>query len=262
MSVRMCFACLKYIVFIGNFLFFLTGLTVLILSGWVTIHDEIYDNPKSVYVVYCLLLSFGGAVFLTAFLGCCGSIKESSCLLGTFFSVVLVFFIGEIVLGFFIYFKEDSLPAAVSYTVQQTVTEKYFNSTITTKVWDIVQSQLECCGGVGPTDWAMSKFNGYEETREIGIGGGNRNVPFSLPSSCCRLANSTACSSKYQINTDFNTIPDVFSQGCTSALVILFQENIFYILLGGLFIVFLEILGMILSLCLCTTIRRIEGRKN
>jgi len=262
MSVRLCFACLKYIVFIGNFLFFLAGLVVLAVSGWVTLHEHLYNNPKSVYVIYILLLSIGGAVFITSFLGCFGSIKESSCLLSMFFSTILLLFLGEIVLGFYIYFKEESVHEAVSYTVQQTVQEKYLNNTITTKVWDIVQSQLECCGGQGPKDWALSKYNGFEETREIGIGSGKRSLPYIVPSSCCRTINSTMCSRKLEFDVDFNQQTDFYQQGCTKALVELFQENIFYVLLGGLLIVSLEIVGMILSLCLCTTIRKIEGRKN
>lgn len=262
MSVRLCFACLKYIVFIGNFLFFLTGLTLLIISGWVTVHEQIYVNPKSVYVIYCVLLSVGAAIFLTSFLGCCGSIKESACLLSLFFTVVLLFFIGEIVLGFFIYFQEESVHEVVSYTVQQTVTEKYLNNTVTIKVWDIIQSQLECCGGDSPKDWSVSKYNGFEETREIGIGGGSRNLPYYLPSSCCRALNSTSCSKKFDYVTDYTLEADVFQKGCTEALVDLFQNNVFYVLLAALFVILLEIVGMILSLCLCTTIRRIEGRKN
>jgi len=260
MGVRCCFACLKYLIFTVNFLIFLLGLVLVLVSGGLLTYEQ-YMKPQDVYGLHCVLLALGAAVFLTSFLGCCGAIRESSCLLGLFFTLTLVFFLGEIVLVVYIYFKEEVVEQAVSFNVQQTVEEKYYNGTLTATLWDVVQTQLECCGGDGPKDWEKSKYNGFQEIREIGIGG-NRHAPFFLPPSCCSSWNSTSfCESQVEYDTNFHLETDLYTKGCSQALMVLVKNNIFYILLVCLGILIIEIVGMILSLCLCSALRRIEGHK-
>eukprot|EP00296_Roombia_truncata_P000646 JP436329.1.p1 GENE.JP436329.1~~JP436329.1.p1 ORF type:complete len:223 (-),score=51.64 JP436329.1:197-829(-) len=47
------------------------------------------------------ILVFGCLLLLVSFLGCCGACKESRCLLGTFFGVMLVLFIAQVVVAGF-----------------------------------------------------------------------------------------------------------------------------------------------------------------
>jgi len=258
MGYQCCFSCMKYLVFTVNFLVLLIGLLILGFSSWLLTYEQLYADPQSVYYVYCILLTLGILVFFVSFLACCGSIRESSCLLAFFFVVVLLLFLAEITLGLYIYFEESILEQAIGVNVDQTVTEKYTNGTYTAKVWDLIQNQLECCGGEGPLDWARSRYSGYEETREIGIGG-SKFAPFLIPDSCC--SSNSSCEGSVDFNADFNSLP-YYTKGCTGALVVVFEDNLFYILIGGLAVLFLEVMAMLMSLCMCTTIRKIERSKN
>jgi len=260
MGSKCCVSCVKYLVFVVNLLVLLLGLSIFSLSLWLVVYDQIYADTQSVYIVYCVLLSFGAALLLTSFLGCCGAIRESQCLLSCFFTALLVFFVGEVVLTIYLYYKEEVVEEVVSVHVDATVRDKYLNATLTAKLWDIVQYQLECCGGDGPLDWEKSRYNGFQETREIGIGGASA-PPFYLPPSCCRNRTLGDCASSVELSTDFSQQTDFYNQGCTQRLTELFKGHIFYILLLGLCILFIEFIGMFLSLCLCTTIRRINRWK-
>lgn len=260
MSSKCCLSCVKYLVFIVNLLALLLGVSIFALSLFFVLYDQIYAETQNVYIVYCVLLSFGAVLLITSFLGCCGAIRESQCLLSCFFTVLLLLFVGEVVLTIFLYYKEEMVEEVVSVHVDATVRDKYLNHTLTAKLWDMVQYQAECCGGDGPLDWAKSRYNGYEETREIGIGGAS-SPPFHLPSSCCRNSTVGDCSSSVEITTDFAQQAHFYSQGCTQRLTELFKEHIFYILLIGLGFLLIEFIGMFLSLCLCTTIRRINRWK-
>jgi len=260
MGTRCCFACLKYLVFSVNFLIYLVDLVILAVSGGLVIYDNIKSDTQTVNIVYCTILILATAVFFTSFLGCCGAIKQSTCLLSLFFTVILGFFIAEITILIYFYLREDELRSLLALSVDQTVQEKYINgSSLHGKAWDYVQNQLECCGGEGPFDWAKSKFNGYQEAREIGIGG-SKPLPYNIPDSCCSDYNMT-CGNKIEFNYDFSNQSTFFNQGCTDAIFLLLKENILYILLFILVLLFIELVGMILSLCLCTTIRKIERRK-
>ncbi|XP_023342560.1 tetraspanin-18 [Eurytemora carolleeae] len=162
MGVKWCFSCLKYLIFTVNFMVFLLGLTIFCLSTWLVAYEQIYKSNQSVYLVYCILLSAGTFLLIPSFLGCCGAVRESACLLGTFFFLLLVLFLGEIILTVLLYVQEPLIREAVSFNVEQTISEKYENGSNTAAAWDIIQTQLECCGGDGPLDWRKSRFSGYQ----------------------------------------------------------------------------------------------------
>ena len=85
-------------------------------------------------------------------------------------------------------FQELDHESVLREGVHEIVMSKYhLNNTPTTIFWDTVQHQVECCGSSGPSDWAFSLYNGYQDTlKEIGIGAQQTVLPFTIPSSCCR----------------------------------------------------------------------------
>ncbi|KAJ9598193.1 hypothetical protein L9F63_011131, partial [Diploptera punctata] len=74
--------CIKYLLFTFNLLFVITG--VLIIGVGTTI-KAIYSNFDSIlderfYSPATLLIIIGCIVFIVAFFGCCGAVKESTCM--------------------------------------------------------------------------------------------------------------------------------------------------------------------------------------
>ena len=69
--------------------------------------------------------------------------------------------------------------------VKQTVQFNYNkNNTAAMKTFDIIQTELECCGTSGPQSWKESVFNDFNFDGELGIA--SIKSSYNVPISCCR----------------------------------------------------------------------------
>lgn len=63
----------------------ITGLTIIVLSVWMltdpTFYISMAQDQSSYYSGVYLFLIVGSLMFIVGFLGCCGTIKESQCML-------------------------------------------------------------------------------------------------------------------------------------------------------------------------------------
>ncbi|KAM5248936.1 CD81 antigen isoform 1-T1 [Ctenodactylus gundi] len=93
MGVEGCTKCIKYLLFVFNFVFWLAGGVILGVALWLR-HDpkttnllylELGDRPapNTFYVGIYILIAVGAVMMFVGFLGCYGAIQESQCLLGT-----------------------------------------------------------------------------------------------------------------------------------------------------------------------------------
>uniref|UniRef100_A0A4W5MGH5 Tetraspanin 34a n=1 Tax=Hucho hucho TaxID=62062 RepID=A0A4W5MGH5_9TELE len=85
----------------------LAGVAILAVGVWVKadsgsllgVLDNIEDAPAELgqlaNVAY-LLIGVGGVLLIMGFLGCCGAMKESRCMLMLFFIIILIIFIAEV----------------------------------------------------------------------------------------------------------------------------------------------------------------------
>ncbi|XP_023221695.1 CD9 antigen-like [Centruroides sculpturatus] len=87
MALQGCYACIKYLVIIFNFLFWLAGIAVLGLSVYSYIKGSTYasgsEDIKSFFTPLYILMAAGSLMTILGFLGCCGALRESQCMLGT-----------------------------------------------------------------------------------------------------------------------------------------------------------------------------------
>uniref|UniRef100_A0A8D8X7Q1 Tetraspanin n=1 Tax=Cacopsylla melanoneura TaxID=428564 RepID=A0A8D8X7Q1_9HEMI len=158
---------IKYMLFTFNLIFVMTGIALL---GFGFLVKTLYHNyehfltPKY-FDVASMFVTVGGIVVVVAFLGCCGAIKESAwmvltfgLLLGTLFIVELAGAAGSFVLS------ANAIPV-IQAKFNETM-KLYSHSKEISRVWDLLQSNLECCGSQNYTDWYPILNN-------------------SLPMSCC-----------------------------------------------------------------------------
>ena len=69
--------------------------------------------------------------------------------------------------------------------VKQTVQFNYNNNnTAAMKTFDLIQTELECCGTTGPQSWKESVFNDFNFDGELGIA--SIKSSYNVPLSCCR----------------------------------------------------------------------------
>ncbi|TRY73046.1 hypothetical protein TCAL_03336 [Tigriopus californicus] len=276
MSLRGCFGCLKFLVFVVNFLFWLFGLGVMAVSLWLLFDQQLYlqsigAHQTDYYIGTYIILGIGGIMTLVGFLGCCGAWKESTWMLGTFFILLIFIFIGEIAVGALIYLQEAPYKDVISRSVEATVKRKYHsNSTATTQTFDLIQEGLRCCGHNEPLDWARSVYNGHsqDQLREIGIPHNSKTPTnngitiFNIPESCCKLPSTADCFAAVT-KVEPGRIPSdkIYTKGCSEALIDFVDLHFIYLIAVGGGVVVLQLIGMVFSLCLCCALRRIEDFK-
>jgi len=266
MGSSCCYSCLKAMVFMVNLLVMVIGLMVTGVATWLLVSEYLF--LRSSWEQFSLstigFLSVGLLVTLFAFLGCCGAITRSKCLLGIFAISLLALLMGEVAVAVLVYFKELDYRPLLRSSVHETVLEKYHpNNTATVLYWDTIQQGFECCGSSGPIDWAHSLYNGYQEnTKEIGIGFKQTVLPFTIPSSCCRNLDDPLCSST--ITPNFRIVIDdniYYSEGCLRKTLAFISSNSLYLMVSVMIIISVEMLGILFSMCLCCAIKKIEDIK-
>eukprot|EP00096_Caligus_rogercresseyi_P005766 TRINITY_DN2177_c0_g1_i1.p1 TRINITY_DN2177_c0_g1~~TRINITY_DN2177_c0_g1_i1.p1 ORF type:complete len:250 (-),score=53.79 TRINITY_DN2177_c0_g1_i1:698-1447(-) len=246
------------------------------VSLWLLFDQKLYlqsmgSSRVDYFIGTYIILGAGAVMTLVGFLGCCGAWKESAWMLGTFFVFLAFILVAEVGAVVLMYFKEAPYEGVIQKSVKATVTQKYHNnSTATTQTFDLIQQGLECCGADGPSDWAVSVFNGYIDNNapEIGIPRSRRDpkekhgLSFNMPSSCCVDPGSNECLSAIT-GADYKAlkVEDIFTEGCSSKMLGFVEEHVIYLLgaIGGIFVI--QVVGMIFSLCLCCALKRIEDFK-
>ncbi|CAK8672193.1 tetraspanin-18B-like [Clavelina lepadiformis] len=150
--------CCKYLMFVFNLLIFLGGAAMLGTGIWVLVGGNSFKqlfsaNPVIFSSVY-IIIAVGSFLLVIGFLGCCGAIKENKCLLGTFFLVILIIFILEIVGGVlaFVFYPDAKQTAIDSMNLYGVDSEQ---GKSVTAAWDAIQENLNCCGINSPGDWTL-----------------------------------------------------------------------------------------------------------
>ncbi|KAK5645505.1 hypothetical protein RI129_006805 [Pyrocoelia pectoralis] len=99
-----------------------------------------------------VLIIVGAIVFIVAFLGCFGAIRESYYLLMAFAMCLLIIFIIELAVGIAAAVYKGDFEDVLKGTLKSSM-DNYYGSKSDRLAWDNMQVKLECCGVEGPTDW-------------------------------------------------------------------------------------------------------------
>jgi hypothetical protein len=157
MAVGCGATCSKVILITFNFLFWLSGVALLVLGIWIVADPSVENNLRMVedpdaslimtkYLAFALI-AIGGLVFVIGFLGCCGALKENKCLLGLYLFFLIIIAGAEIAAGVLGFIQKDKIEKKISATLN-TKWGKHDNGTANTATEDAikyVQEQLKCC---------------------------------------------------------------------------------------------------------------------
>uniref|UniRef100_A0A665X7P4 Tetraspanin n=1 Tax=Echeneis naucrates TaxID=173247 RepID=A0A665X7P4_ECHNA len=177
-----------------------------------TIDNAASGISQLVNVSY-LLIALGVVLVVIGFLGCCGAIRESRCMLLTFFSIVLIIFLAEVA-GAVVLLVFKDLVSDVKKSLD------YGKDEGVTSLWNATMEEFHCCGYKNYTDFDFSPF--YNEH------GGN-----FYPLTCC---NATITKATYQITF--------------SGIIYLIEDNAVIIAAVALGIAAFEIAAMVVSMVL------------
>ncbi|XP_072309940.1 CD9 antigen-like [Eucyclogobius newberryi] len=149
--------CVKYLLFVFNFILWLAGLGVLGVGLWLRFDSKtsglfgVVDSPKVFLTGVYILISAGVLMTVIGFLGCCGAMKESPCMLGLFFVFLFIVFLLEVAGGIWGFVNRDTVIAEVTGFYQQTYnnTLDHMDQDALTKMLTLIQFGLHCCGPAG-----------------------------------------------------------------------------------------------------------------
>ncbi|XP_061466811.1 CD82 antigen [Rhineura floridana] len=249
-----CLKVTKYFLFLFNLLFFILGAVILGFGIWILVDKNSFisvlqSSLYSLKVGAYILIGVGTVTMLMGFLGCIGAVNEIRCLLGLYFTCLLLILIAQITAGLLIYFQQNLLKTEMSRIIGDLI-QNYNphddkNKTLET-AWDYVQSQLSCCGWTGPESWKNNTF--LQDRNQT-----------AYPCSC----SSDSADSMQEVGFCFlgtasntTTVDDwpVTNQGCKEGVQNWLQENLGIILGVCAGVAVIELLGMVLSICLCKNI--------
>ncbi|KAK6470374.1 CD9 antigen-like [Huso huso] len=143
--------CVKYLLFIFNFIFWVVGSMVLAVGLWLRFDStttsifEVESSPTTFFIGVYILIGAGTLIMLVGFFGCCGAVRESQCLLGLFFSSILVIFAAEVAAGVFGFMNKDTIVNEIKDVYTSAV--KDFNQDYSSNhTLTVFHEELKCCG--------------------------------------------------------------------------------------------------------------------
>jgi hypothetical protein len=139
-----CAVFAKYGLFILNVIFFLLGIGLIAAGGVVVSNtqDFLAILGSTTNLIGGVIIGFGAFVFLTAFSGCCGALRESSCLLKSYFWIVVGALLVEATLAI-IMFASPLFGDFVSTTGFDAFVD--LNKT-NTPLLESFEESVQCCG--------------------------------------------------------------------------------------------------------------------
>lgn len=228
--------CIKYLLFGFNLLFFLIGLALIILGAalqtkFSDISHIIGDSELSLAYV---LIGIGAIIFIVAFFGCCGAIKENYCMLNTFAIFILFVFVLEIGTAVAGIILKRAIGKRVAHGLESSMAE-YEKKNSVRSAWDFIQTQFSCCGAKNATEWF-----------------GNLRKKNVVPDSCCKDRPAPVhCGEIKNGNwSHINTTP------CLTSLESSMKEHLLNLIIAGVVVAVCQAIGIMLGCYLAKNIRK------
>jgi len=233
-----CGNMLKYVIFLVNFVIFVTGCVV--FGFGVAAHLKVGDLDgfmgENYFHSSIVLMVAGGIIILVTFFGCCGVCTENHCMLyifGTLLSLILIMEIGAAVAALVL---KDEADTAITTAMTNNLKD-YSNDKPTQDAWGQIQRNLKCCGIKDFQDWA--------NVTNVG--------PSDVPDSCC-VTEVEGCG-KGVLTGDAQSKERIYTTGCLSTVRQMIASNV--VIVGGIAagVVILQLIGIIVVCCLANRMR-------
>jgi len=269
-----CTRLVKLILCLFNFFCLITGCVILTLGLWIVadknnflritkLDSIIKENQNALQVLdefshptvldhtAYILVAIGSFIFIIAFLGYCGTLQESKFLLtsyGLFLIIVFILQICGIILCVLYNKKADIL---IRTGLRRSLTDTYTtrnNRDPVTLSWDLVMSNMQCCGLNNYTDFLdANKFNAVIIQEASGQ---------KVPEACCILQGDKSLLIPADENciVSPSTANSYLFTGCYKKFVDLINANlnvVFGVLVG---LGTLQFSAIVFAFCVCKSI--------
>nr|XP_018893041.1 CD82 antigen [Gorilla gorilla gorilla]XP_018893042.1 CD82 antigen [Gorilla gorilla gorilla] len=248
-----CIKVTKYFLFLFNLIFFILGAVILGFGVWILADKSSFisvlqTSSSSLRMGAYVFIGVGAVTMLMGFLGCIGAVNEVRCLLGLYFAFLLLILIAQVTAGALFYFNVGKLKQEMGGIVTELIRD--YNSSREDSLqdaWDYVQAQVKCCGWVSFYNWTDNAelMNRPEVTYPCSCDKGEEDNSLSVRKGFCEAPGNRTQSGNH---------PEywpVYQEGCMEKVQAWLQENLGIILGVGVGVAVIELLGMLLSICLC-----------
>lgn len=250
-----CVKVTKYFLFLFNLLFLILGAVILGFGIWILADKTSFIavlqmSSPSLKTGACILIGVGALTMLMGFLGCLGAVNEIRCLLGLYFTCLMLILLTQIAAALVIYFQRETLKVELSDIVVDLI--KDYDPLNEDKrnlqdAWDYVQMQIACCGWTGAKEWENNEILRNKSNTEYPCSCSNRSKDLVEGRGFCVLDDSVNGTATY---ADW----PVHEQGCMDGVEQWLKDNLGIILGVCSGVAVVELLGMILSISLCKNI--------
>uniref|UniRef100_A0A9L0RFC6 Tetraspanin n=1 Tax=Equus caballus TaxID=9796 RepID=A0A9L0RFC6_HORSE len=140
----------------------LAGIAVLAIGLWLRFDSqtksifEQENNNSSFYTGVYILIGAGALIMVVGFLGCCGAVQESQCMLGLFFCFLLVIFAIEIAAAIWGYSHKDEVIKDIQEFYKDTYNKLKTKDEPQRETLKAIHYALDCCGIVGGVEQFIS----------------------------------------------------------------------------------------------------------
>jgi hypothetical protein len=235
------YSCVKIVFFGFNVVFWLLGCAVFGIGIWLQFSKGQYASlaPNFSFLSATVLcISVGVLILIIGFFGCCGAIMENQCMLLTYFILVIIVFLVEIIASILAFVYRDEIERQVSKELTDGIKQKWVPSNSgqgeegLTEGWAHAQKSLHCCGVHSYADWY--NISAWPTKHQV-------------PLECCK-ENVTNCNVEGQPEHYY---PD----GCLNSVKLKLMENLYIVGITCVSVVLIQILGMAAAMVMFCCIR-------
>uniref|UniRef100_A0A6P7G040 Tetraspanin n=1 Tax=Diabrotica virgifera virgifera TaxID=50390 RepID=A0A6P7G040_DIAVI len=252
-ELQMGMRCVKYMIFVANFMFMLVGLLLISIGYTIKAIYTDFDAFLSShsYKASDLAIAVGFIILVVALFGCAGAIKESVLLVNLYALLLLVIVILELTVSIIAYKSRSHLEETLSQDMW--ISMEYYIAD-TGYIWDATQYSLHCCGVHGPNDWDRFNSSDYNLTVIYSLQDDSTssdsqqiNYPgvYQVPESCCR-------------NTKCQSIASLYTRGCLPKIHYIISQSALLLGVGAMCITFIQLLGATFAHLLARSIRKLK----
>ncbi|ESO97533.1 hypothetical protein LOTGIDRAFT_208719 [Lottia gigantea] len=230
---------LRYVIFVFNTVFWITGLAFLAIGVWTLTskHDYISLLGNNMFgATTILFISIGCIIILVGILGCVGTIKSIRFCLVLYACLLIVIFLLEAVAGILAYMYEGAIRDELTRNLNETMIENYRFDTRIDEAVDSMQREFQCCGAGSYKDWKYSRWLRLDTTTS------NR-----APDSCCMTPSPNCAGRDHPSN--------IYWTGCSRQLEHFIKNHL--IIIGGIGLGFccIQVFGIVFACCLARKIK-------
>jgi CD63 antigen len=214
---------IKYVLFIFNLICAIGGIALMAVGGVALkkIGDvkHVFEDGDHPGFFPAAIIALGALVFVIAFFGCCGAIRESQCLLNLYSLCLLAVIVLQIILAVFVLVYNHDIQVA-AFKGWDRLWAGRDVSELNRRAIDQVQRTIECCGSNSFLDWLNQ-----------------------APASCCP-SDSGSC-------TTFT----MYKTGCKQQIKTVIQNSASWIAYLSIAMAIVELVGVVFGCCLSSNIR-------